>query len=607
METHEKLSSFTNEIRRSMPVRKKTGLADPIPSLDMFCSKAESDSERSSYYWTPILDLIRTKKVYEVYARLHNYAVECSWINMAINQIEKNITVDFFENIEKIKNGYINIAKDNQIDISEELKILDQKVLLFKNDEITKQGIKEILELKETMNRLSDTIITIENYMRTEEVDIQQGRQSFNPDITTTPWLKPLNEFIDTNMQFLSPYLDKKHFYDFAPVTHYFNDINESLKNVYQKFGNIASFCMADGYRDAFSSQSAANFILQKKNKENIRESYEFSIGKYKEIIRFKDNSFLAKDDKNNYIDILDNEDLRKVLYSIMESEIRYDLRKNPTLTKDFLRIFNKELDNYKDLNKVITNYLKNEDILKLCKYNVVSDYKEHEKNQKTFHSQMEKMDDRMHAIVREHKIKQLAHSIASNKYMHLYNDETYNLIGAIYDLKLENGVFQDYIGKKIAAYKTPEEFNEALLMFANAMGNFGSDAMYEKACEVNADVIFRDENSLIVQITDYDQSMALGSPSWCIVRDGGYFESYVEDGNRQYFIYDFTKIAADNASIIGITLHSNDDVYTAHLKNDDQIESDSPIVEKLVDIILKAELEETPVIHRCLTGSSPY
>jgi hypothetical protein len=193
-----------------------------------------------------------------------------------------------------------------------------------------------------------------------------------------------------------------------------------------------------------------------------------------------------------------------------------------------------------------------------------------------------------MNAIIKNHKVKQYAHSIASNKYMHLYDEKSYKIIEAIYDLKIESSVLQDNIGKKIAAYHTPDEFNAGLKSLLNTFSDFTPEKIREKAAACKADIIVEDDNKIIIKIEDFKQSNIMGSSSWCIARDEHYFKSYVGDYNHQYFIYDFSKDSSDNESMIGITLTPELDCEAAHAKNDDDVTNDKKLTVDNIAIIVK-------------------
>ena len=104
------------------------------------------------------------------------------------------------------------------------------------------------------------------------------------------------------------------------------------------------------------------------------------------------------------------------------------------------------------------------------------------------------------------------------------------------------SGLRGDNIGKKLAAYKTPEEFNFALSRLVETYNSFNLEAIKAKADGVGAKTVFENDGILILQIDNFNQSKSLGSSSWCISRDPHYFSSYTENDNKQYFIYNFNK-----------------------------------------------------------------
>ena len=162
-------------------------------------------------------------------------------------------------------------------------------------------------------------------------------------------------------------------------------------------------------------------------------------------------------------------------------------------------------------------------------------------------------------------------------------------------DLNLPDNSLQEYIGKKIAAFKTPEEFNGALSKFLESLNSFTLEATLNKAEKFGIQVISENHNKLILRINNFEESKTMGSSSWCISRSESYFHSYA-DGAEQYFLFDFSKENTDNASMIGITLHTNGEYSTAHYKDDSECAEDSEeMIEYVQDEVYeyKAALKE--------------
>jgi superoxide dismutase len=181
--------------------------------------------------------------------------------------------------------------------------------------------------------------------------------------------------------------------------------------------------------------------------------------------------------------------------------------------------------------------------------------------------------------------VKQYAHSISSNKYDHLYNDETYKIVENIYDMDLNKDIYQQNIGRKIAAYKTPEEFNSAIKSLYDSVNEFSSKATLAKANVAGIEIVVESEDLVILKIEKFEESKLMGSGSWCISRQETYFNSYTGNERDQYFIFDYTKKAEDNGSMIGITLN-NGEYYTAHYKDDEQAEENDDMIQTYINTI---------------------
>lgn len=176
--------------------------------------------------------------------------------------------------------------------------------------------------------------------------------------------------------------------------------------------------------------------------------------------------------------------------------------------------------------------YLEHEAILKSKNYNLLEEVDD---------LLFEDLDDSMNAYVRKHKIEQFGLSISSKKYQHLYDEESFKTLELLYDLKIPSRELQDSLGKKLAAFKNSEDFNKALKQLYAIHSGFNNEAIIKKANSVVAEIIKNEDNTIIIKIENFQQSAAVGSSSWCIVRDQSYFNSYKED-SHQYFIYDLNK-----------------------------------------------------------------
>lgn len=311
-------------------------------------------------------------------------------------------------------------------------------------------------------------------------------------------------------------------------------------------------------------SQTVESYRL--KSGDNCISSIELSEHrKIPEMIYFKDNSVSYKE-AGKYHCLRNKEEFALVLSQTSDSCIHELLKNKPKIAKFFIdKHHEEELSHHHSFHKVetaIKSFVKYEDILKNNKvdYTVFAD------------KDFEAIDDYINHIVHEHKVKAYANSIFSNKYKHLMNDEALGYFRELYDFTFPVEKLQQSIGSKIAAIHTQEDFTFMVKQLYESLSGFNYDAKKALASELGAKEIAYTDGMLVLEIDKYAQSKKLGSSSWCIVRDAVYFDEYVRNGSRQFFIYDFTKKEVDNQSMIGITLDKDGYNLFQHLKDDTSI-----------------------------------
>jgi hypothetical protein len=311
------------------------------------------------------------------------------------------------------------------------------------------------------------------------------------------------------------------------------------------------------------------------------------------DAIVFEDGSVVVK--KKGYTDFqyspssFSGEDL---IIDGCVDDINHMLRKNPSVNKAVKILMN----NIKSRNPTalhtvfnllrglklgLKSYFDNENILKSHSFDLINELKTSQS--------FENFDDKIHKIIRKHKIDQYAMSIVSNKYKNLYSDKTLEIMTELYDLGISTHILQDMIGKKMASIKNTRTLNAALRSLLNSLNGFQIENVKMKAAANNAKTLFSSDDYLILEIDNFKQSKALGSPSWCISRDDYHFENYLEGGNFQIFAYDFTLTAKDNKSMVGVTLTRKMKVHAAHSKNDSELR-DKAIIEKVIKLVANAK-----------------
>lgn len=180
-----------------------------------------------------------------------------------------------------------------------------------------------------------------------------------------------------------------------------------------------------------------------------------------------------------------------------------------------------------------------------------------------------EYINDEIENKIYEHNIKKFAFSLVSNKNKHIINEESLKIIKSFFDSQISESVIREGIGKKIASINSADDFNEILRKERNNFFEWGDNFILSKIDNLNANLVYHKNGTLILEVKDFLASKSVGSPSWCISRSQHYFSNYTSKENAtQYFIYDFNLAPEDKNSLIGITTHYNKQKKSFHINN---------------------------------------
>lgn len=312
-------------------------------------------------------------------------------------------------------------------------------------------------------------------------------------------------------------------------------------------------------------------------------------------MIMFSDNSVCYREQNGKYTPSETHDEVCGKIRDLHKSSIDYLLRKKPQIAKVFKQKMMENENSAFTIINTVNRFLENETLVKNY---LKQDYDAFLRDLMT-HKSVEGFDDQFTMMAEKQKFQLFAYSIASNKYRHLYDDTSMVLLKDIYDNNQDQDQLQNYVGKKIAAFKNPEEFNAHLTKYLSKINGFDPDIVLASADECAATIVSNENDVIIVETTHYQQMNQLGSNSWCIVRDEGYYDDYAGKGNRQYIVFDFNKSSSSVESMIGITLSPDGTYRNAHLKDDDSTESEN--VEKFTDIIIMAQRETFPELDKDL------
>lgn len=474
-------------------------------------------------------------------------------------------------------------ANKNDVDVEDKVKELRKVLKIF-------DKLEEIGKLKEDVNEFFMKSRSLYNIMvKNESPDLDEYKREH----------EKVKEFVnDPERLFNKPqYQSNQAFNEYFEINKTLDKVKNIRDEIYDRISTeapLSSLTQADDYKNKHLSKNSNNtineFFINKTNKLLVYENIKYSLEsgknqKYNKFIVFEDNSILIKDNKDNFIVMKDNSQALTFAKEFVKGYLEHKLRKYPKVSKMFSEKVGE--NRYETEASIITaeTFLNNINILKTNNFNILN------KQNHTF----EMIDDEMNEIIRNHQIKQYAHSISSSKYNNLYNEESYKTFGELYDLNIESTIIQSRIGKKMATYNSPEEFNYALNNLLDSVNNFTLDAILLKAQSNKVKIVSNEDNVLILKIDNFEQSKVIGSTSWCIARDQSYFDSYTRN-NNQYFIFDFNKSSKDNNSLIGMTLSSSGENYASHYKDDESMPY-SKERKNLQLKIIKADIDNFPCL----------
>lgn len=336
------------------------------------------------------------------------------------------------------------------------------------------------------------------------------------------------------------------------------------------------------------------NFLIDKKIEElNIAEEYE-SIAKKLYKINPKQSSIFFKNLKEFPFTMKAKRfDLKKI-ENLNEEEMLKELKIiNNIFSK--IEILNKKEDNIllkkiKELDLPIDYFLALVENKKINK-NLIKEKKLDFNNQtKELHSilnsdnnslladfkyNIELQNDYIAKEVIYSNANKLKRSIISNKYKKIINQETEDIFIECAKQNISKEFLMKNVAPKIAALESPKDFNELL---ENALG-FNSEwtleAFKEKIKNRNVDIVREQDNSISIEINNFEDSQFFGSRMWCITRDESYLNDYLyRDSSRIIFKFNFNEnIKSKNA--YSALLYTGDNLFDVYDKNDFNLKRD--------------------------------
>jgi hypothetical protein len=277
----------------------------------------------------------------------------------------------------------------------------------------------------------------------------------------------------------------------------------------------------------------------------------------------FKDGSVLADVmDGRGYYSYPNDKDTFKGHYkNMIESNYAYQNRKNPIIGNYLLSRMEKG-DSIDTLDSMNTTLNENKHIIK--KYDINLDLWAFQRSEKLY--------DALQEYKFEHNADKIVSKELSKNYQKLNTQSVRDSVSSWVRMGFDHSLFKSYVSKKMAYFNNQEDGEVKLANHIKEtlekLSGWGEISLLSKA-KNNSDVeiIKSNKDQTILYVPSYNSCNDLGSPSWCIKRNSGFFNRYNEDGDL-YIYCDFTKSPTNPESMIGIHL-SEKGISASHLRND--------------------------------------
>lgn len=561
----ESILQHHNEAKYSLTSMLKLPIADPEYIISSVFYKFKAIAERNAFSLINLIELVESRKFDKVTPFDKNSR------SAYIEEIDPDDTLNYINNV---YNQWTNIAINNGVKLSSEIQQEKESIIKDFNefaqhfeDYRTFVNKYRILEPLYIQNKYD----TEEEPFFREELDnlFKEYSNLLTKETCQLFFHNQTNYGVSQDECFISKL--------FVRLSNSINQIKAEIKD--QKPEAIASMATNFVLSQTSSLSEITNFLVTKNIQDQIKSQVQLTASQNMSgVILFKDGSIAFKNrnglyQDNSFVDIND------ITHELIKSTIDYKFRKKPTIGKLFIEKFEEDGCFFNSIDVAMNTYLDNEAILKNMKFDLSL----------VIDKDIEALDDAMNASIRDYKIERYANTILSNKYKDLLTKDSLESFKTLYDLKITEKELQNLIGKKLASIKTTTEFETYLEKVIGQFNGFNQEALCNKLDKANIELLLTENDIYVFEVKKFEDSKALGSPSWCIARNQSYFDTYTGGGRRQFFIYDFNKGEKNNESMIGITLEKSGNFNTQHLKNDDYV---SP-TELLKDIQKRLILKE--------------
>jgi hypothetical protein len=256
--------------------------------------------------------------------------------------------------------------------------------------------------------------------------------------------------------------------------------------------------------------------------------------------------------------------------------------------TQDFLmrKIQEEEGNYFKIINSLIKNGIEKDKALKIYqdynKYKILLNndniyfFDYFNKEDKNIKSNFENLSDDIHKSIVKSNHNKIRKKIYS-KHNNLINDKTENLIKLFAEDNISPKIISQFVGKKIRAFNNSDELNKELeKLYDEINGSWNISNYLEKFKNTDSHILLNENNKLVVEIKDFEDSKKLGTKNWCVSREKVFYNDYTENKERFVFIFDFNQAPFIEESMKAVILEVDGKVQEVYNKSDIKIENNS-------------------------------
>ncbi len=174
--------------------------------------------------------------------------------------------------------------------------------------------------------------------------------------------------------------------------------------------------------------------------------------------------------------------------------------------------------------------------------------------------SGLERFGDSIYKKIIDNNANKMINRTLSSKYRELLTENSRSLFVEMSLAGISVDTVRKEIGRKIAAIKTPKEFEEQAQRLLAHHSKWERSVVESRILKhnlvegVDYDVFFDNGfNSISLRIHTFKASQAFGSIMWCITRTNAMFRSYRRDGSDYIFILNFSLPITDDLSLVAV------------------------------------------------------